>query len=62
MLSFELPKAASRFGGVSDKCLEIAGKVIDRFVSLCSPREMLPILCEVCCYGIDWNRVLNNSL
>ncbi|PON71289.1 Glomulin/ALF [Parasponia andersonii] len=45
-LSFELPKAASRFGGVSDKCLEIAGKVIDRFVSLCSPREMLPILCE----------------
>uniref|UniRef100_A0A803NMJ9 Uncharacterized protein n=1 Tax=Cannabis sativa TaxID=3483 RepID=A0A803NMJ9_CANSA len=45
-LSFELPKAASRFGGVSDKCLVIAGKVIDRFVSLCSPREMLPILCE----------------
>ncbi|XP_062082842.1 aberrant root formation protein 4 [Humulus lupulus] len=45
-LSFELPKAASRFGGVSDKCLVIAGEVIDRFVSLCSPREMLPILCE----------------
>lgn len=46
LLSFELPKAASRFGGVSEKCLEIADKVIDRFVSVCNPRDMLSILCD----------------
>lgn len=46
LLSFELPKAASRFGGVSEKCLEIADKVIDRFVSMCNPRDMLSILCD----------------
>lgn len=39
--------AVSKFGGVSERCLEVAESIIDRFISLCSPRDMLSILCEV---------------
>ena len=46
-LSYELPKTVSKFAGVSDRCLDIADSVIDRFVATCSPRDMLSILCEV---------------
>ncbi|KAH7524583.1 hypothetical protein FEM48_Zijuj06G0134900 [Ziziphus jujuba var. spinosa] len=46
VLSFELPKAAARFADISDRCLEVAGNVIDRFVSMCSPRDMLSVLCD----------------
>jgi hypothetical protein len=52
MLAFELPTAVSKFAVVSDRCLETANCVIDRFVAMCSPRDMLPILCEVCCLEI----------
>ncbi|KAL6985213.1 hypothetical protein U1Q18_018591, partial [Sarracenia purpurea var. burkii] len=45
-LSFELPKAVARFACVSRRCLEIAGSVVDRFIEICSPRDMLSILCE----------------
>ncbi|XP_019051703.1 PREDICTED: aberrant root formation protein 4 isoform X2 [Nelumbo nucifera] len=45
-LSFELPKAVAKFSGISDKCREIAGSVIDHLLSTCSPREMFSILCE----------------
>ncbi|KAE8056316.1 hypothetical protein FH972_013099 [Carpinus fangiana] len=46
MLAFELPTAVSKFAVVSDRCLETANCVIDRFIAMCSPRDMLPILCE----------------
>lgn len=46
-LSFELPKAVARFACVSRRCLEIAERVIDRFIEICSPRDMISILCEV---------------
>ncbi|XWS72720.1 hypothetical protein CRYUN_Cryun02cG0064700 [Craigia yunnanensis] len=45
-LSFELPKSVSKFAGVSPEFLEIAGRIIDRFIKTCSPRDMLSILCE----------------
>lgn len=45
-LSFDLPKAVSKFVGVGG-CLEILDNIIDRFVTMCSPRDMLSILCEV---------------
>ncbi|KAE9450348.1 hypothetical protein C3L33_17753, partial [Rhododendron williamsianum] len=45
-LSFELPKAVARFACVSRRCLEIAERVIDRFIEICSPRDMISILCE----------------
>ncbi|CAN6587518.1 unnamed protein product [Malus baccata var. baccata] len=45
-LSFELPMAVSKFGGVSDGCLEVVECTIDCFISMCSPRDMLSILCE----------------
>ncbi|XP_022754469.1 aberrant root formation protein 4 isoform X2 [Durio zibethinus] len=45
-LSFELPKSVSKFSGVSPECLEIADRIIDRFIKTCSPRDMLSILCE----------------
>lgn len=46
-LAFEIPKAVARFACVSDECREIAEGVIDCFVGVCSPREMLSVLCEV---------------
>ncbi|KAM1424824.1 hypothetical protein ACFX1X_017501 [Malus domestica] len=45
-LSFELPMAVSKFGGFSDGCLEVVECTIDCFISMCSPRDMLSILCE----------------
>ncbi|CAN6695304.1 unnamed protein product [Malus baccata var. baccata] len=47
-LSFELPMAVSNFGGFSDGCLEVFECTIDCFISMCTPRDMLWILCEVC--------------
>lgn len=44
-LSFDLPKAVSKFIGVSG-CREIVDNIIDRFVTMCSPRDMLSVLCE----------------
>lgn len=48
-MSFELPKAVSKFAGLSDECLKIADSIIDCFIGKCSPRDMLPVLCEVLC-------------
>ncbi|KAK9032191.1 hypothetical protein V6N11_056469 [Hibiscus sabdariffa] len=45
-LSFELPKSASKFAGISPQCLEIADNVVRQFIQTCSPRDMLSILCE----------------
>ncbi|KAK6912547.1 YAP-binding/ALF4/Glomulin [Dillenia turbinata] len=45
-LSFELPKVVAKFSGASSKFLEVAESVIDQFILRCSPRDMLPILCE----------------
>ncbi|CAA0839324.1 aberrant lateral root formation 4 [Striga hermonthica] len=45
-LAFELPKAAARFACVSTRCSEVAEGVVDLFVSRCSPRDMLSIICE----------------
>ncbi|KAM4122662.1 hypothetical protein ACB094_01G101500 [Castanea mollissima] len=45
-LSLVLPKTVAKFACVSDRCLEIADSVIDRFVAMCNPRDMLSILCE----------------
>ncbi|XP_077238027.1 aberrant root formation protein isoform X2 [Tasmannia lanceolata] len=45
-LSFELPNVVAKFACVSDKCGEIAERIIECLVSICSPRDMLTILCE----------------
>ncbi|CAF2352059.1 unnamed protein product [Brassica napus] len=45
-LSFELPKAISKFAGLSSRCLELAEAIVDRFVEACNPRDMLSVLCE----------------
>ncbi|CAN6865716.1 unnamed protein product [Brassica oleracea] len=45
-LSFELPKVISKFAGLSNRCLELAEEIVDRFVVACNPRDMLPVLCE----------------
>ncbi|KAI9191751.1 hypothetical protein LWI28_012963 [Acer negundo] len=45
-LSFELPKAVTKFAGVSTTCLETVNSIIDHFIAICSPRDMLSILCE----------------
>ncbi|XVE97367.1 hypothetical protein REPUB_Repub03eG0013700 [Reevesia pubescens] len=45
-ISFELPKSVSKFAGVSPECLEIVDCIIAQLIRSCSPRDMLPILCE----------------
>ncbi|KAK3437151.1 hypothetical protein EUGRSUZ_C01685 [Eucalyptus grandis] len=45
-LSFELPKAVSKFSGVSRQFLTVAERIIRQFLVKCNPRDMLPILCE----------------
>ncbi|KAF8034919.1 hypothetical protein BT93_C1059 [Corymbia citriodora subsp. variegata] len=45
-LSFELPKAVSKFSGVSRRFLSIAERIIHQFLVKCNPRDMLPIFCE----------------
>ncbi|KAL6217040.1 hypothetical protein ACLB2K_010257 [Fragaria x ananassa] len=45
-LQFELPKAVSEFGGVSERCLEVVESIIDRFISMCGARDMLAVLGE----------------
>uniref|UniRef100_A0A2P2LV66 Aberrant root formation protein 4 n=1 Tax=Rhizophora mucronata TaxID=61149 RepID=A0A2P2LV66_RHIMU len=46
-LSFELPKAVSKFAALSDRCLDAADCVVDSLISSSNPRDMLSILCEV---------------
>ncbi|KAE8687468.1 Aberrant lateral root formation 4 [Hibiscus syriacus] len=45
-LSFELPKSASKFAGISPQCLEVADNVIRQFIQTSSPRDMLSVICE----------------
>ncbi|XP_024994083.1 aberrant root formation protein 4 isoform X1 [Cynara cardunculus var. scolymus] len=45
-LAFELPKAVAKLGCVSTRCLENAESIINHFVEICSPRDMVSILCE----------------
>ncbi|XP_006355169.1 aberrant root formation protein 4 isoform X1 [Solanum tuberosum] len=45
-LSFELPKVVCKFACASKSCSEIAELIVGHLVSMCSPREMLSILCE----------------
>ncbi|XP_076944636.1 aberrant root formation protein 4-like [Bidens hawaiensis] len=45
-LAFELPKAAAKLGRASVRCFEYAERIINHFVTSCSPRDMVSILCE----------------
>ncbi|RYR03978.1 hypothetical protein Ahy_B06g083467 isoform A [Arachis hypogaea] len=45
-LSFELPKAVSKFAGISNRFLDKAISIIDQFLEKCGPRDMLSILCN----------------
>ncbi|KAJ4959028.1 hypothetical protein NE237_026139 [Protea cynaroides] len=46
VLSFELPKAVAKFGGVSPKCRELVESLVAHLISTCNPRDMLSILCD----------------
>ncbi|CAI8605887.1 unnamed protein product [Vicia faba] len=50
-LSFELPKAVSKFAGISRKFLDMAISIIDQFIVKCGPRDMLSILCDTLGYS-----------
>ncbi|KAK1287416.1 Aberrant root formation protein 4 [Acorus calamus] len=45
-ISLELPKAVAKLGGLSGECREVAESVIDRLVSMCSPRDMVTAICD----------------
>ncbi|RDY03644.1 Aberrant root formation protein 4, partial [Mucuna pruriens] len=50
-LSFELPKAVSKFVGISSRFLDMAINIIDQFIVKCGPRDMLSILCNTLGYS-----------
>ncbi|CAJ2655856.1 unnamed protein product [Trifolium pratense] len=50
-LSFELPKAVSKFAGISRNFLDMAISIIDQFIVKCGPRDMLSILCDTLGYS-----------
>lgn len=50
-LSFELPKAVSKFVGISSRFLDLAITIIDQFIVKCGPRDMLSILCNTLGYS-----------
>ncbi|KAK7377187.1 hypothetical protein VNO80_02608 [Phaseolus coccineus] len=50
-LSFELPKAVSKFVGISSRFLDMATSIIDQFIVKCGPRDMLSILCNTLGYS-----------
>ncbi|KAK2379062.1 aberrant root formation protein [Trifolium repens] len=50
-LSFELPKAVSKFAGISRNFLDMAISIIDQFIVKCGPRDMLLILCDTLGYS-----------
>lgn len=50
-LSFEVPKAVSKFAGISSKFSDMAISIIDQFIAKCGPRDMLSILCDTLGYS-----------
>ncbi|KAK1276612.1 Aberrant root formation protein 4 [Acorus gramineus] len=46
VISLELPKAVAKLGGLSGECREVAESVINRLVSMCSPRDMVTAICD----------------
>ncbi|CAJ1972043.1 unnamed protein product [Sphenostylis stenocarpa] len=55
-LSFELPKAVSKFVGLSSRFLDMAIRIIDQFIVKCGPRDMLSILCNTLGYSSTINK------
>ncbi|XP_028782672.1 aberrant root formation protein 4 isoform X2 [Neltuma alba] len=51
VLSFELPKAVSKFAAVSLRLSDMAISIIDQLIVMCGPRDMLPILCNALGYS-----------
>ncbi|KEH39856.1 hypothetical protein MTR_1g013010 [Medicago truncatula] len=41
----ELPKAVSKFAGISSSSLDMAISIIDQFIVKCGPEYMLFVLC-----------------
>ncbi|KAL4579321.1 hypothetical protein LXL04_015462 [Taraxacum kok-saghyz] len=52
-LAFELPKAVAKLACVSTRCFENAERIIYHFVEICSPRDMVSILCEAMTSSTD---------
>jgi len=45
-LSLVLPKPVAKLGAQMGRCRDVAAAILKFFVSNCSPRDMLSILCE----------------
>ncbi|XP_027331987.1 aberrant root formation protein 4 isoform X2 [Abrus precatorius] len=58
-LSFELPKAVSKFAGISSRFLDTAISIIDQFIAKCGPRDMLSILCNTLGYSSKMTKAAN---
>ncbi|XP_061363892.1 aberrant root formation protein 4 isoform X2 [Gastrolobium bilobum] len=55
-LSFELPKAVSKFVSISSRFLDMAISIIDQFIAKCGPRDMLSILCNTLGYSSEMTK------
>ena len=47
-LSLVLPYPVAKLGAQKGGCQDVASAILKFFVTNCSPRDMLSILCEVC--------------
>ncbi|XP_072077564.1 aberrant root formation protein 4 isoform X1 [Arachis hypogaea] len=61
-LSFELPKAVSKFAGISNRFLDKAISIIDQFLEKCGPRDMLSILCNTLGYSSNMTKAASYIL
>nr|AMK47960.1 putative aberrant root formation protein [Lupinus angustifolius] len=55
-LSFELPKAVSKFASISSRFFDKADSIIDQFITKCGPRDMLSILCNTLGYSSEMTK------
>ncbi|KAE9588995.1 hypothetical protein Lal_00012667 [Lupinus albus] len=55
-LSFELPKAVSKFASISSRFFDMADSIIDQFITKCGPRDMLSILCNTLGYSSEMTK------
>ncbi|CAL0323177.1 unnamed protein product [Lupinus luteus] len=61
-LSFELPKAVSKFASISSRFFDKADSIIDQFITKCGPRDMLSILCNTLGYSSEMTKAASYSV
>ncbi|KAI4316372.1 hypothetical protein L6164_024357 [Bauhinia variegata] len=59
VLSFELPKAVSKFSSISNRFSDMAISIIDQLIERCGPRDMHSSLCSALTYSSEMTEASN---